>query len=132
MKPILICRTDRERCYIEPSINSLRVSIKIKQADEMETVLCRNFSRFLMQRAESFTILRRKPIEVFPVIPFDFQGYDISFLITYSILEDYDREKIISFIIDFMEGIDAEISAMKIGVNARARSVASQFMRSFI
>lgn len=31
-----------------------------------------------------------------------------------------------------MEGIDAEISAMKIGVNARARSVASQFMRSFI
>lgn len=132
MKPILICRTDRERCYIEPSINSLRVSIKIKQADEMEIVLCRNFSRFLMQRAENFTILRRKPIEVFPVIPFDFQGYDISFLITYSILEDYDREKIISFIIDFMEGIDAEISAMKIGVNARARSVASQFMRSFI
>ena len=132
MKPILICRTDRERCYIEPSINSLRVSIKIKQADEMEIVLCRNFSRFLMQRAENFTILRRKPIEVFPVIPFDFQGYDISFLITYSILEDYDREKIISFIIDFMEGIDAEISAMKSGVNARARSVASQFMRSFI
>ena len=69
MKPILICRTDRERCYIEPSINSLRVSIKIKQADEMETVLCRNFSRFLMQRAESFTILRRTPVEVFPIIP---------------------------------------------------------------
>ena len=132
MKPILICRTDRERCYIEPSINSLRVSIKIKQADEMETVLCRNFSRFLMQRAENFTILRRKPVEVFPIIPSNSQGYDISFLITYSILEDYDREKIISFIIDFMEGIDAEISAMKIGVNARARSVGSQFMRSFI
>ena len=64
MKPILICRTDREKCYIEPSINSLRVSIKVKQADEMETVLCRNFSRFLMQRAESFTVLRRKPIDV--------------------------------------------------------------------
>ena len=61
MKPILICRTDRERCLIEPSINSLRISIKIKQADEMETVLCRNFSRFLMQR---FAILRRKPMEV--------------------------------------------------------------------
>lgn len=62
----------------------------------------------------------------------DLQGYDISFLITYSILEDYDREKIIGFIIDFMEGIDAEISAMKIGVNSRARSVASQFMRCFV
>ena len=69
MKPILICRTDRERCYIEPSINSLRVSIKIKPADEMDTVLCRNFSRVLMQRAESFTILRRNPVEVFPIIP---------------------------------------------------------------
>ena len=38
----------------------------------------------------------------------------------------------ISFIIDFMEGIDSEISAMKIGVNARARSVSAQFMRRFV
>lgn len=38
----------------------------------------------------------------------------------------------ISFIIDFMEGIDSEISAMKIGVNVRARSVAAQFMRRFV
>ena len=38
----------------------------------------------------------------------------------------------ISFIIDFMEGIDSGISAMKIGVNARARSVAAQFMRRFV
>ena len=38
----------------------------------------------------------------------------------------------ISFIIDFMEGIDSEISAMKIGVNARARSVAAQFMRRLV
>ena len=132
MKPILICRTDRERCLIEPSINSLRVSIKIKQADEMERVLCRNFSRFLMQRAESFTILRRKPLEVSSPSLVLLEGYDISFLITYSILENYDREKMISFIIDFMEGIDSEISAMKIGVNARARSVAAQFMRRFV
>ena len=139
MKPILICRTDREKCLIERSINSLRVSIKIKQADEMETVLCRNFSTFLMQRSESFVMLRRKPIEVFcvfidnmiiSVIVVIVQGYDISFLITNAILEEYEREKLISFIISFMEEIDAEISAMKIGVNARARGVASQFMKS--
>ena len=60
------------------------------------------------------------------------QGYDLSFLITFSILEDYEREKLIHFIIDFMEGIDSEISAMKIGINSRARSVASQYMRSFL
>ncbi|KNB43443.1 actin-like protein [Blastocystis sp. subtype 4] len=122
MKPILICRTEKERCFIEPSINSVRVSIKIKQSDEMESVLCRNFTRFLMQRAENFAILRRKPVD----------GYDISFLVTFSTLEEYDRERIISFILDFMEGIDSEISAMKIGVNARARGVAAQFMRRFV
>ena len=64
MKPLLICRNDREKCLIEPSINSLRISIKIKQADEMEVVLCRNFARFLMQRSEQFAVLRRKPVPV--------------------------------------------------------------------
>ena len=98
----------------------------------METVLCRNFSRFLMQRAESFAILRRKPVEVSCTASASQQDYDISFLITYSLLENYEREKIISFIIDFMEGIDAEISAIKIGVNSRARSVAAQFMKRFV
>ena len=48
------------------------------------------------------------------------------------IKENYEREKIISFIIDFMEGIDAEISAIKIGINSRARSVAAQFMKRFV
>ena len=47
-------------------------------------------------------------------------------------LENYEREKIISFIIDFMEGIDAEISAIKIGINSRARSVAAQFMKRLV
>jgi actin related protein 2/3 complex subunit 4 len=49
---------------IEPSVNSIRVSIKIKQADDLERILCHKFSRFLMMRAENFVILRRKPIEV--------------------------------------------------------------------
>lgn len=40
------------------------------------------------------------------------------------------RHKLIDFIIQFMEEIDKEISAMKIAINARARIVASSFMRS--
>ena len=44
----------------------------IKQADELEEILVDKFSRILMQRAEQFSILRRKPIP----------GYTISFLIT--------------------------------------------------
>jgi actin related protein 2/3 complex subunit 4 len=49
---------------IESSINSLRISIKIKQANEIEKILVAKFTRFLMQRAENFVILRRKAIAV--------------------------------------------------------------------
>ena len=34
------------------------------QADEIEKILCHKFMRFMMMRAESFVILRRKPVEV--------------------------------------------------------------------
>jgi len=62
--PLTIARNENERVLIEPSINSVRISIKIKQADEIENILVHKFTRFLTQRAESFFILRRKPIKV--------------------------------------------------------------------
>ena len=39
------------------------------------------------------------------------------------------KQKLIDFVIQFMEEIDKEISAMKIAVNARARLVAAEFMK---
>ncbi|OQS06703.1 ARP2/3 complex 20 kDa subunit [Thraustotheca clavata] len=121
LNPIVICRNENEKCCIEPSINSTRVSICIKQADEIESILCHKFSRFLMQRAEQFIILRRKPIE----------GYDMSFLITHGHLENLYKHKLVDFIIQFMEDIDKEISEMKINLNARGRVVATEFMKQF-
>lgn len=64
MNPLVISRNENEKVLIEPSVNSVRVSIKIKQADDLERILCHKFSRFLMMRAESFVILRRKPVDV--------------------------------------------------------------------
>jgi ARP2/3 complex 20 kDa subunit (ARPC4) len=61
---VLISRNEKERVLIEGSINSVRVSIAVKQADEIEKILCHKFMRFMMMRAENFIILRRKPIEV--------------------------------------------------------------------
>lgn len=58
-----------------------------------------------MQRADSFIVLRRKPV---PVCIFDssdfssnsyFQGYDISFLITNTHTETMLKHKIVDFII---------------------------------
>jgi actin related protein 2/3 complex subunit 4 len=121
LNPIVVAKSDVERVLIEPSINSLRVSIKIKQADEIEEILCHKFTRFLMQRSENFIIMRRTAIE----------GYDISFLITHTHLEDLYKHKLIDFIVTFMEEIDKEINGMKIALNARARVVASEYMKQF-
>ena len=119
LNPLSVARSENEYCLIEPSINSVRVSIKIKQADEIEEILCHKFTRFLMQRAEHFVIMRRKACE----------NYDVSFLITHANLEKMWKHKLVDFIIQFMEDIDKEISSMKIAVNARGRVVASEFMK---
>lgn len=36
----------------------------MKQADELENILAKKFLRFLSMRAESFEVLRRKPVQV--------------------------------------------------------------------
>lgn len=64
LTPLTVARNENERVLIEPSVNSVRISLKIKQADEIENILVHKFTRFLEQRAESFFILRRKPIKV--------------------------------------------------------------------
>ena len=64
LNPLTVSRNENEKVLIEPSINSIRVSIKIKQADETENILVHKFTRFLTQRAEAFFILRRKPVKV--------------------------------------------------------------------
>ncbi|MEE6516063.1 hypothetical protein FKM82_025267 [Ascaphus truei] len=71
LQPVIIRRNEKEKVLIEGSINSVQVSIAVKQADEIEKILCHKLMRFMM-RAENFFILRRKPME----------GYDISYLIT--------------------------------------------------
>ncbi|PWN18180.1 actin-related protein ARPC3 [Microstroma glucosiphilum] len=121
LAPLMISRNENERVLIEASVNSLRLSIKIKQSDEIERVLCHKFARFMMQRAESFIILRRKPVP----------GYDISFLITNAHSETMLKHKLVDFIIHFMEEVDKEISEMKLSLNARARIVAESYLGTF-
>ena len=65
--------------------------------------------------------MRRKPCP----------GYSISFLITHSHLERMWKEKLVDFVITFMEEINKEISAMRIALNARARVVAETFLQDF-
>ena len=121
LTPLTVSRNEKEKVLIEGSVNSIRVSIAIKQADEIEKILCRKFMGFMTRRAEQFFILRRKPVE----------GYDISFLIINSHTEQMYKHKIVDFVIHFMEEIDKEISEMKISLNSRARIVAEEFLKNF-
>jgi actin related protein 2/3 complex subunit 4 len=122
LQPVVITRSEREAVLVEPSINSVRVSVRIKQADELERLLAGKFSRFLMQRAEAFVILRRRPVE----------GYDLSFLLTHAHLEGMVKARLVDFVVAFLEDIDREISAMKIAINARARIIATAFMEGVV
>ena len=119
LKPILICRSEHEKCYIEISINSVRVSFKIKQTDQLDSLLIKKYMAFLMQRAEAIGILRRVPIE----------GFDISFLITNFHCQQYNTQKLIAFIGQFVEDINAEIHELKLLVNTRGRAVAADYIK---
>uniref|UniRef100_A0A2K5CUW3 Actin-related protein 2/3 complex subunit 4 n=1 Tax=Aotus nancymaae TaxID=37293 RepID=A0A2K5CUW3_AOTNA len=115
LQPVTIRRNEKEKVLTEGSINSVRVSIAVKQ------ILCHKFMRFMMMRAENLFVLRRKPVE----------GYDISLLITNFHTEQMYKHKLVDFVIPFMEEIDKEISEMKLSVNARARIVAEEFLKNF-
>ncbi|XP_057291641.1 actin-related protein 2/3 complex subunit 4 [Hydractinia symbiolongicarpus] len=121
LAPLCVARNEKEKVLIEGSVNSVRVSISVKQADEIEKILCHKFMRFMMLRAENFFVLRRKAIK----------GYDISFLITNFHTEQMFKNKLVDFVIQFMEEIDKEISEMKLSVNARARISAEEFLKNF-
>lgn len=144
LNPVVISRNEKERVLIESSINSVRISIAIKKADDIEHILAHKFTRFMMMRADNFVILRRKPVtttdskaivdgkganhhDEYSVEA----GYDISFLITNFHTETMYRYKIIDFIIHFMEEIDKEINEMKLAINARARITAEEFLKKF-
>lgn len=116
---MLIRRNDKESCLIESAVNSTRVSIQIRQNDDLDKILCDKFTRFLMQRAEEFGIMRRKALD----------GYDISFLIMNKHTEEMWRHKVVDFIVKFMEEVDSELRYLKISVNARSRLVVEEFMK---
>ena len=107
MQPITICRNEFEMCHIEGSINSVRISFSIKK-NEVEQLLTHMLQRFFALRADKFKIMRRIPAEP--------DRFDFAFLITEDHLQKYKKEELINFILEFMQGIDKEISEMKLAI----------------
>jgi hypothetical protein len=125
----LIQRNPREKCLVEATSNSVRCSFQFKQqssaavaaSDPIEQAILHKYMRFFQQRAEDYTILRRKPLE----------GYTISFLILNNHLEKFGKDQLVDVVLSFLTQVDKECSHVKISLNARARLVASEFMKAF-
>lgn len=117
--------------FVFNNTDLLRVSISIKQSDEIERILCHKFTRFMCQRADSFFVLRRKPLpggsldlDVSEMLRYFCRNihileYDISFLITATHTETMFKHKLVDFLLHFMQEID------KVCLRQRRRSCKS-------
>ena len=117
-KPVIISRNEAEMVEIETSINSVRVNVAVKKHQEIDKLIVGIYSNYLMNRANQLNVLRKvaKP------------GYDISFLITNFTLENYKKEDIIDFIIEFIQDFTKEVTDMKMTVNSQSRFATTYLM----
>ena len=117
-KPVIISRNEDEKVEIETSINSVRINVAVKKYQEIDKLIVGIYSNYLMNRANQLNILRKvaKP------------GYDISLLITNFTLENYKKEELIDFIIEFIQGFTKEVRDMKMTVDSQSRFATTYLM----
>ena len=119
LNPVMIARTAQEYFFIEPSINSVRVSFVFKKPAPLDKLVVSKISSFFQKRAETLFIVRKKPID----------GYDLTFLITNFHLEKFDKKRLIDWIIDFVDSIAKDINEIKLNLNTQSRIAATFFVK---
>ena len=117
-KPVIISRNESEKVEIETSINSVRVNVAVKKYQEIDKLVVGIYSKYLMNRANQLNVLRKVAKD----------GFDISFLITNFTLENYKKEDIIDFIIEFIQDFTKEVTDMKMTVNSQSRFATTYLM----
>ena len=117
-KPVIISRNEAEKVEIETSINSVRINIAVKKHQEIDKLIVGIYSNYLMNRANQLNVLRKVAKK----------DYDISFLITNFTLENYKKEDIIDFIIEFIQDFTKEVTDMKMTVNSQSRFATTYLM----
>jgi hypothetical protein len=112
-----------EVILVESSTNSFRVSVKLKHSDELDAILTKQLSRFMRQRAEQFSIVRKKAINS--------DAFDLSFLVTQKHKKQFVNSSLVTFMVDFLKSVDGEISEQKLSVSSRGRAVVEEFLGGF-
>ena len=113
---------NNEVILVESSTNSFRLSVKLKHSDELDAILTKQLSRFMHQRAEQFSIVRKKAIS---------DEFDLSFLVTAKHKKQFVNSSLVGFMVDFLKSVDGEISEQKLSVSSRGRAVAEEFLGGF-
>jgi hypothetical protein len=111
-----------EVILVESSTNSFRLSVKLKHSDELDAILTKQLSRFMHQRAEQFSIVRKRAIS---------DEFDLSFLVTAKHKRQFVNSSLVGFMVDFLKSVDGEISEQKLSVSSRGRAVAEEFLGGF-
>ena len=114
---------NNEVILVESSRNSFRVSVKLKHSDELDAILTKQLSRFMRQRAEQFSIVRKKATNS--------DAFDLSFLVTQKHKKQFVNSSLVAFMVDFLKSVDGEISEQKLSVSSRGRAVAEEFLGGF-
>ncbi|KAF7458693.1 Actin-related protein 2/3 complex subunit 4 [Cryptosporidium felis] len=115
IKTIYVYRHSKEFCFIESSIDSIRVSLKFYLKCEFEKMLFNQLTIFMRKNSDFLSFVRKESIE----------GFDMSFLVTNRILNTsapkcIEKEQklkdrfmgkydIIHFILKFVVDIDRQI-----------------------
>ena len=116
------CGSGSEVVLVESSKNSFRLSVKLKHSDELDAILTKQLSRFMHQRAEQFSIVRKKAIN---------DEFDLSFLVTKKHKKQFVNSSLVAFMVDFLKSVDGEISEQKLSVSSRGRAVSEVFLSEF-
>jgi actin related protein 2/3 complex, subunit 4 len=113
---------EKETMLIERSINSCRISIYIKQIDDVEKLLVEKFCQYLQHRADDIEIIRKKTLP----------SYSITFLIHDKHTFQTPRGKIVNFIINFISEITKEINSNKLALKSINRVFVTNIMEGFM
>lgn len=92
----------------------------------------------MQMRADAFKVLRTKTSGcgisssgVTVAHRSDSSGYDISLLFTDAHCESMMKRELVEFVVAFIEGINQEISELKLAINARARVCCEEYLKKF-
>mmetsp|Transcript_24000 Transcript_24000/g.30539 ORF Transcript_24000/g.30539 Transcript_24000/m.30539 type:complete len:170 (-) Transcript_24000:217-726(-) len=113
---------DGRTLKLEISANSVRVSVRLRSLDSLETCILIQYVSFIYHRAESLIVLRRKAIP----------GFHLSFLITTRILANLGMEVVQKMVTEIVLGLETELAESALFPHQRARKVAKTFLSEFI